>query len=292
MRLAAITVTVGLLIAGCASSTDSAPEPQVPSTELTLVPSSTPPPSTGGDSGAPQLSAEECEQVWFDYQYGSLAPGFPVKTAPDEVDGLYQECQDVDLLPSEDDRLTLTQEAFNVTAQILEKRISRVSKKSGQPPCAVLVDVLKPVAANGVPLQPGDDVEGYGADSFLPILKYNWFGGPFRLKWAVGCMEYPWANLWLFADPFPSEGDHPDRYPTDEEVQKDPWPRFPVQGPMSTCITWGPELGNDGPGGRGFIFAFDWDRTNLPMDVRSCYPKALGLEGLDKFPFEVVPNLD
>jgi hypothetical protein len=61
---------------------------------------------------------------------------------------------------------------------------------------------------------------------------------------------------------------------------------------MSTCITWGPELGNDGPGGRGFIFAFDWDRTNLPMDVRSCYPKALGLEGLDKFPFEVVPNLD
>lgn len=292
MRLAAITVTVGLLIAGCASSTDSAPEPQVPSTELTLVPSSTPPPSTGSDSGAPQLSAEECEQVWFDYQYGSLAPGFPVKTARDEMDGLYQECQDVDLLPSEDDRLTLTQEAFNVTAQILEKRISKVSKKSGQPPCAVLVDVLKPVAANGVPLQPGDDVEGYGADSFLPILKYNWFGGPFRLKWAVGCMEYPWANLWLFAEPFPPEGDHPDRYPTDEEVQKDPWPRFPVQGPMSTCITWGPELGNDGPGGRGFIFAFDWDRTNLPMDVRSCYPKALGLEGLDKFPFEVVPNLD
>lgn len=292
MRLAAITVTVGLLIAGCASSTDSGPEPQVPSTELTLVPSSTPPPSTGSDSGAPQLSAEECEQVWFDYQYGSLAPGFPVKTARDEMDGLYQECQDVDLLPSEDDRLTLTQEAFNVTAQILEKRISKVSKKSGQPPCAVLVDVLKPVAANGVPLQPGDDVEGYGADSFLPILKYNWFGGPFRLKWAVGCMEYPWANLWLFAEPFPPEGDHPDRYPTDEEVQKDPWPRFPVQGPMSTCITWGPELGNDGPGGRGFIFAFDWDRTNLPMDVRSCYPKALGLEGLDKFPFEVVPNLD
>lgn len=292
MRLAAITVTVGLLIAGCASSTDSAPEPQVPSTELTLVPSSTPPPSTGSDSGAPQLSAEECEQVWFDYQYGSLAPGFPVKIARDEMDGLYQECQDVDLLPSEDDRLTLTQEAFNVTAQILERRISKVSKKSGQPPCAVLVDVLKPVAANGVPLQPGDDVEGYGADSFLPILKYNWFGGPFRLKWAVGCMEYPWANLWLFAEPFPPEGDHPDRYPTDEEVQKDPWPRFPVQGPMSTCITWGPELGNDGPGGRGFIFAFDWDRTNLPMDVRSCYPKALGLEGLDKFPFEVVPNLD
>ena len=60
---------------------------------------------------------------------------------------------------------------------------------------------------------------------------------------------------------------------------------------MSTCITWGPELGNDGVGSRGRIFSFNWDRANLPLDVRSCYPKALGLEGLDQFPIEVVPNL-
>ena len=292
MRFAALAVTTVLLVAGCASSTDSGPEPQAPSTGAVVSPSSAPQPSTSSESATASLSTVECEQVWFDYQYGSLAPGFPVKTADEDMDSLYQECQDLDLLPSEEDRLALTQQAFNITAQILEKRISKVSKKTGQPPCAVLVDVLKPVAANGVPLQPGDDVEGYAADSYLPILKYNWYGGPFRLKWAVGCMEYPWANLWLFADPFPPAGDHPDRYPADKDVKKDPWPRFPVQGRMSTCITWGPELGNDGPGDRGYIFAFDWDRTNLPMDVRSCYPKALGLEGLDKFPFDVVPNLE
>jgi hypothetical protein len=34
-----------------------------------------------------------------------------------------------------------------------------------------------------------------------------------------------------------------------------------------------------------------WDRTNLPNDVRDCYPKAIGLKGLDKFPFDEVPNL-
>lgn len=42
---------------------------------------------------------------------------------------------------------------------------------------------------------------------------------------------------------------------------------------MSTSITWGPELGS------------------LSNDVRDCYPNALGLGGLDKFPLDEVPNL-
>ncbi len=154
-----------------------------------------------------------------------------------------------------------------------------------------MIDVLSPVGAKGAPLKPGDDVEGYAPDSYLPILKYQWFGGPFRLKIAIGCMDYPWANLWLLADPYTPADSHPERYPSDEEVEKAPWPRTPFEGPMSTCITWGPDLKNDGVGGRGVIFGFGWNRENLPQDVRSCYPRALGTEGLGKYPITRVANL-
>lgn len=234
---------------------------------------------------------DECQQIWFDYQYGDLAPGFPTQTPADDRETLHDLCASNELLPTFDEQSLLTQQAFNTTAQILEREIRKTSKKTGKPPCEAIFDVLKPVGPNGRPLGPGDDVEGYAPDSFLPILRYNWYGGPFRLKFGVGCGEYPYANLWFFIDPYPPEDSHPERYPTDEDTKKDPWPRTPVPGPMSTCITWGPELGNDGVGGRGFILGFDWDLTNLPDMVTSCYPKALGLEGLDAFPFEAVPNL-
>ncbi len=207
------------------------------------------------------------------------------------MESLYEQCEVDGLLPTWDQSVDLSQRAFNTVAQILEKEIYRVSKKTGKRPCEALSDVLKPVGANGRPLAPIDDVEGYARDSFLPILRYQWYGGPFRLKFGVGCQEYPWTNLWLFADPYPPEDSHPERYPSDDEVKKDPWPRIAVEAPMSTCITWGPDLDNDGVGGRGYIFSFMWDRTNLPNDVVDCYPKALGLDGLDKFPFDEVPNL-
>lgn len=289
MRLIAGIAAAVLLLGGCASAADNAGS-LTPSPPSESAPSNSPSPEASAPEVS-ELTKEQCSVVWYEYQYAGIAPGFPVEIPVDELEDLYVECQDLDILPSDDERIDLTQKAFNTTAQILEQRIYKVSKKTGKPLCEVLKDVLKPVAANGAPLQPGDDVEGYAPDSFLPITKYNWLGGPFRLKWAVGCDAYPWVNLWLFADPYPPEGDHPDRYPTDAEVEKDPWSRYPVQGPMSTCITWGPDLGNDGVGGRGFIFGFEWDRTNHPLDVRSCYPKALGLEGLDKYPFEPVPNL-
>ena len=234
---------------------------------------------------------DECQQIWYDYQYGDLAPGFPTQTPTEDLDTLHDLCASNDLLPTYDEQYLLTQQALDSTAQILEKEIRKASKKANKPPCEAIFDVLKPVGAKGRPLGPGDDVEGYAPDSFLPILRYNWYGGPFRLKFGVGCGEYPHANLWFLIDPYPPEDSHPERYPTDEDTKKDPWPRTPVPGPMSTCIAWGPDLGNDGVGGRGFIFSFDWDRTNLPNDVGSCYPKALGLEGLDEFPFEAVPNL-
>lgn len=244
-----------------------------------------------GSAVASAPSKNRCATAWYEWQYSSIAPGFPVTLSVKERNRLVKDCKRRGLLPEWDAQVRLTQKAFNVTAQILEREIHRVATETGRPPCEALIDVLKPVGAKGAPLKPGDDVEGYGPDSFLPITRYNWYGGPFRLKFGVGCMESPWANLWLFADPYPPAGDHPERYPTDADVKKDPWPRKPVEGPMSTCITWGPGLKNDGVDGRGFIFAFDWSRENLPLDVRSCYPKALGLDGLGKYPFKVVPNL-
>lgn len=297
MRLLVSAVVCAVLVSGCASantagSGSTAPAPSSP-VSLPASESPTPTPSsTPADAPAQDVpTRDECKQVWFDYQYASLAPGFPTTTPADDVEGLYSQCEGNGLLPTYDEQYLMTQQAFNTTAQLLEKEISKVSKKTGKPPCEALFDVLKPVGANGRPLQPGDDVEGFAPDSFLPILRYNWYGGPFRLKFGVGCGQYPYANLWFFADPYPPPDSHPERYPTDEEVKKDPWPRTPFGGAMSTCITWGPELGNDGVGGRGFIFGFDWDLTNLPNMVESCYPKALGREGLDVFPFEVVPNL-
>ena len=235
-------------------------------------------------------SKAQCEKAWYEWQYFSIAPGFPVTLPPKERNRLVKECRKAGLLPDYDTQVRLTQRAFNRTAQILEREIRSVSIEQGLEPCLAIEKVLKPVGARGRPLGPTDDVEGYASDSFLPILKYNWYGGPFRLKFGVGC-EPPYANLWFYADPFPPAESHPERYPSDEEVKKDPWPRTPVQGAMSTCITWGSGLKNDGAGGEGFIFSFDWNHTNLPQDVRSCYPRALGLDGLDRYPFKVVPNL-
>ena len=280
------------MLGGCGAGSDAAPASPLAPTTGSVAPSSSPQPTTSPtEEAGPSLTSAECAQVWYDYQYGDIAPGFPATTPANQVEDLYQRCETESLLPNSDRSIDLTQQAFNTVAQILEKEIYRVSKKTGQPPCEALFDVLKPVGANGTPLGPTDDVEGYAPDSFLPILRHQWYGGPFRLKFGVGCQEYPWANLWLFADPYPPGDSHPERYPTDKEVKQDPWPRTPVEAPMSTCITWGPELGNDGVGGRGYIFSFMWDRTNLPNDVGDCYPKALGLNGLDQFPFDEVPNL-
>lgn len=294
MRLSVSVVVCAVLLSGCASATQSSPESSAPATSAPASPApstTTPSPTPESASTADVPTRDECQQIWYDYQYGDLAPGFPTQTPARDRESLHDLCVSNDILPTYDEQFLMTQQAFNTTAQILEKEISKTSKKTGKPPCEALVDVLKPVGANGKPLGPGDDVEGYAPDSFLPILRYNWYGGPFRLKFAVGCDEYPYANLWFFTDPYPPEDSHPQRYPADAEVKQDPWPRTPVQGPMSTCLTWGPELGNDGVGGRGSIFSFDWNLTNLPNMVDSCYPKALGLEGLDEFPFEEVPNL-
>jgi hypothetical protein len=289
-RLFALASSITLL-AGCAAGSDAASESPAPTT-VSAAPSTSPAPTSSPTAAAsPALSSSDCAQIWYDHQYGDVAPDFPTTTPAAELESLYEQCGDADLLPGWDESVDLSQQAFNTVAQILEKEIYRVSKKTGKRPCEAAVDVLKPVGANGAPLRPGDDVEGYATDSFLPILRYQWYGGPFRLKIALGCQEYPWANLWFLADPYPPQDSHPERYPSDKEVKQDPWDRFPVEGPMSTCITWGPELGNDGVGGRGYIFSFMWDRTNLPNDVRDCYPKALGLSGLDKFPFDEVPNL-
>ena len=238
-------------------------------------------------------SKAQCEKAWYEWQYFSLAPGFPVTLPPKERNRLIRECKKSGRLPDYNTQARLTQRAFNTTAQILEREIRRVSIEQGIRSCAALTPVLKPVGAYGKPLggEGGNDVEGYASDSFLPILKYNWFGGPFRLKFGVGCEGEASATLWFYADPFPPVGSHPERYPSDEEVKKDPWPRTPVQGAMSTCITWGSGLKNDGVGGEGFIFSFDWNHTNLPQDARSCFPRAMGLDGLDRYPFKVVPNL-
>ena len=291
-RIAVLASGVSLLVACGAGTvaTPGSPSPAPTSASATASASPEPTPIPTSES-APSLTSAECSQIWYDYQYGDVAPGFPTTTPADQVESLYEQCEVHGLLPTWDQSVDLSQRAFNTVAQILEKEIYRVSKKTGTPPCEALFDVLKPVGANGNPLRPGDDVEGYSQDSFLPILRYQWFSGPFRLKFGVGCQEYPWANLWLFAEPYPPKDSHPERYPSDKEVKKDPWPRTAVQAPMSTCITWGPDLGNDGIGGRGYIFSFMWDRTNLPNDVGDCYPKALGLNGLDQFPFDEVPNL-
>lgn len=198
-------------------------------------------------------------------------------------------CKTAGLLPSEGTQARLTQRAFNTVAQILEREIRRVSLERKIPPCQAIAKVLKPVGPRGRPLRPTDDIEGYAADSFLPILRYNWYSGPFRLKYGVGCEKS--ANLWLTADPYPRAGIHPQRYPSDKITKKSPWNRTPVEGLMSTCLTWGRGLSNAGIGGKGFIFGFDVTDENLPQDVRSCYPRAMGQQGLAKYPFDRVPTL-
>jgi len=243
--------------------------------------------------GAAPPSTRQCEKAWYERQYASVAPGFPTTMSIKKRQRTYQACKKAGRLPQYDRQVELSQRAFNTVAQILEREIRRVSIQDNVRPCQALVTVLKPVGSYGRPLGPGDGAEGYAPDSFLPILKYNWYRGPFRLKFGVACNSAPYANLWFFADPGGPNLDeeHADRYPSDEEVKKDPWPRTTVEGPMSTCITWGPGLKNDGIGDEGFIFGFSWSDDNLPEDVRSCYPRAMGNQGLGKYPFTVVPNL-
>jgi hypothetical protein len=232
-----------------------------------------------------------CATAWYTYQYAGIAPGFPTSMPMTKASGLVKQCEQRGLSPQAGELQRLTQKAFDTVAQILEREIARTSIAMNVPPCRAIAAVLKPVGPKGRPLGPGDDVEGYAPDSFLPITKYNWYGGPFRLKYGVGCEAAPYANLWFFSDPYPPASSHPLRFPSDQEVKKDPWPRKPFEGRMSTCITWGPGLKNAGVGGRGLIFGFDWSDANLPEDVRSCYPRAMGTGGLGKYPFKRVAHL-
>ena len=247
--------------------------------------------ATAAEATPARVTAASCAKAWYEWQYSGIAPGFPTTLTPGQRAKAMRECRTRKLLPGYETQATLTQKAINTTAQILEREIRRVSIEQQIPPCLAIEKVLKPVGPNGRPLGPRDDVEGYALDSFLPILKYNWQGGPFRLKFGVGCDGDPWANLWFFIDPYPPAGSHPERFPSDDYVKANPWNRTPVGGAMSTCMTWGPGLKNDGIGGEGFMFAFDWSHENLPLDVRSCYPKALGLDGLAKYPWKRVPVL-
>lgn len=234
-----------------------------------------------------------CATAWFEYQYADIAPGFPSTMSPRARKATYQQCLAAARLPSENEKVRLTQKAYNTVAQIIEREVRRVSVEQGLPPCEALYPVLKPVDADRQSLTPTSnrDVEGYARDSFLPILRHNWWSGPFRLKWAVGCFAAPYANLWLTSDPWPNASSHPDQYPSRAESKKNPWNRKPVESRVSTCISWGPGLGNDVVGGKGRIFGFEVTDENLPRDVRSCYPRAMGEDGLGKFPFTNVPNL-
>lgn len=258
---------------------------------LTLLP--------GIPATAAKPSARQCEKAWYESQYYDLAPGFPTTLTAKQRKKLSKQCASAGLLPTYETQVTLTQKAYNITAQILEREIRRVSKEQGIRPCEAMNPVLKPVGSYGKPLlspEGGRDVEGYAPDSFLPITRYNWYNGPFRLKWGQNCDGGPNVAagvLFMLSDgggPYLDE-EHADRYPTDAEVKKDPWHGTRVPGPMSVCIVWGPELGNNVVGGKALIMAFNWNRTNLPYDSSSCYPRALGREGLGKYPFTVVPNL-
>lgn len=243
--------------------------------------------SGGSTEDVPAPKPDACEAAWYEHQYSAVAPGFPTTMSQEEASQQFAECLRSGGLPDQSRQVELTQRAFNTVAQLLERQIRLESLASNLPPCLAIQNVLKPVMKGGVPLAPGGDVEGYAADSFLPILRYNWHSGPFRLKYGVGCEAAPYANLWLMADPYPPAGSHPDRYPQ-EDAQ---WDREAVEGPMSTCISWGPELGNDGIGGEGAIFGFSWSRENLPLDVRSCYPRATGQQGLQVYPVTRTPVL-
>lgn len=238
-----------------------------------------------------QKERQLCATAWYDRQYADVAPGFPVTMTGPNRESIHASCTRLHLLPSREEQTRLTQTAFNTVAQILEREIRRVSAETRTPPCEALYSVLKPVGAGGQPLSPSasGDVWGYAGDSFLPILRYNWYSGPFRLKFGVGCGVS--SSLWLFSDPYPPEFGRAERFPSDVETKQNPWNRTPVGGPMSTCITWGPGLGNDGIGGKAKIFGFSWSRVNLPEDVRSCYPRIMGENGLGQYSVEPVANL-
>ena len=238
-------------------------------------------------------SKAQCEKAWYEWQYFSIAPGFPVTLPPRERNRLVKACRKVGRLPDQRAMLRLTQKAYNVTAQIVEREVRRVSIDRGITPCEAAHEVLKPVGAHGKPLggEGGNDVEGYAADSFLPILKYNWYGGPFRLKWGTACLQGEVRSLWFISQPYTQPPGHPDRYPTDAEVEADPWSRSPVDGTdgsISTCIAWGPGLGNEGVGGAGLIFSIRW----FPMGFEGqCLARATNTDGLGDWPYKVVPNL-
>ena len=235
-------------------------------------------------------SKAQCEKAWYEWQYFSLAPGFPVTLPPKERDRIMEACDSLALLPKYDAQVRLTQKAYNTTAQIVEREVRRFSISNRIRPCEAVERVLKPVGPHGRPPQPGDNVKGFAPDSFLPITRYNWYGGPFRLLMFGGCRGGVPPNLWFRSEPYQPEGHHPDRYPSDEDVKDDPWPRTPVVGPMSTCIAWGRELGNNRIGSEGVILAFHYDPESVP-EIRSCHQLALGQDGLDRYPFKVVPNL-
>lgn len=240
-------------------------------------------------AASPDPTPERCETAWFEYQYSQIAPGFPTTMSTAARDQAMEECASLNMMPTQARKLELTQEALNVVAQIVERKVRKVSAQRDIQTCRAAEMVLKPVGAFGKPLGPRDNVMGFAPDSFLPILKYNWWSGPFRLQMIGGCVGRPEMSLWFFVDPYPPNADRPGRFPSPASVKKNPWNRTPVEGRMSTCVTWGPGLKNDKAGGRGLIFSFDWSQA--PQGQIVCYDFATRPGGINRYPFTEVPSL-
>lgn len=106
-------------------------------------------PATIASAASPSTS--QCEKAWYEWQYFSLAPGFPTTLSPKDRNRIVKQCKQAGRLPNYDAQVKLTQKAFNVTAQILEREIARVSLDQGLETCAAAQAVLKRFSSLSAP---------------------------------------------------------------------------------------------------------------------------------------------
>lgn len=198
-----------------------------------------------------------CEDAWADVRFADFARGFPLRLPAGEAEQVLPTCAGA---PTRERQVALYREAFAMSARILEKAIRQESQDTGLRPCEVIDDVTRPVTidvvVNG---QRQLAVEGYAKDGILPITYRQWTGGPFRLKYAVGCENH--ASLWLLPEQgwYADYGDdeHAQRYPTDADALAVPWDFPDIGHNQSACVTYSAALGNDVPGGQGRVLVFD-----------------------------------
>lgn len=213
------------------------------------------------------LLRSDCLDAWHDTNYAEIVPGYGRRMDLSASKATTVECQRLAPLTAGEFEHT-DKEAYLRIAQIAEREVRRISSAKGLPICQAIAEVFKPVDTAGRLVSPTPSpqlgmtvpVAGYRSDGYFAILYREWADSPVAMGNVVNCdqgnqslrlMNGTWGSC-----PGNANGVDPHQMFPNYVFVTTPCPPTIDHGrtPVSVCIAWTAELGDNAVGGTGKVF--------------------------------------